>query len=99
MKRDYPAAVLVHREGCPEAPSGLIPMATADIARAYPNGRMHHCYHFSLFPKGLVETMAYPPHAYEESSVTYPDATRPMCSVCMGTHGTLDALILPPGVR
>ena len=30
--------------------------------------------------------------------VTYPDATRPMCTVCMGTHGVLDTLILPPGV-
>ena len=32
------------------------------------------------------------------ASATYADATRPMYSVCMGTHGTLDVLILPPGV-
>ena len=74
-------------------------MDTRAIAHQYPNGRMHSCYHFSLFPKGLVETMVYPPHAYEESSVLYADAARPLCAVCMGTHGALDSLILPPGVR
>jgi hypothetical protein len=46
--------------------------ATADIARAYPNGRMHSCYHFT---------------------------TRPLCAMCRGTHGTLDALTLRPGAR
>jgi hypothetical protein len=38
-------------------------------------------------------------HADEPSTVTYPDAARPLCAVCMGTHGTLDALILPSGAR
>ena len=105
LRRDYPPAVLVHSEDCEDVISLrrhgeiLIPMATADIARAYPNGRMHSCYHFSLQARGVVQTMTYPPHAYEPSSVVYPDADRPLCAVCMGTHGTLDVLILPPGAR
>ncbi|GIE89408.1 hypothetical protein SAMN06264365_111161 [Actinoplanes regularis] len=104
-KREYSPAVLVHSESCPDAISlrargvGLIPMATPAIAQAYPNGRMHNCFHFTLQARGLVETVQYPPHAYEESSVIYPNASMPLCAVCMGTHSALDRLILPPGVR
>jgi hypothetical protein len=103
--REYPPAVLVHSESCPDVASlrahgvALIPMVTPAIARAYPNGRMHSCYHFTLQARGVVETVQYPPHAYEESTVVYDDAPRPLCAVCMGTHGSLDRLILPPGVR
>jgi hypothetical protein len=102
MPREYPPAVLVHSENCEDVINlrlhgeSLIPMATADIARAYPNGRMHNCYHFSLHARGVVQTMTYPPHAYEPSTVMYPDTARALCEVCMGTHGVLDALILPP---
>ena len=105
MTREYPPAVLVHSENCEDMINLrrhreiLIPMATPDLARAYPNARMHNCYHFSLQARGVVQTMTYPPHAYEASTVTYPDAVRELCAVCMGTHGTLDALILPPGAR
>ena len=104
-RREYPPAVLVHSESCADvtnlrARGEILPsMATQDIARAYPNGRMHNCYHFTLQARGVVQTMQYPPHPYEESSVAYADATMPLCSVCMGTHGSLDRLILPPGVR
>jgi len=103
--REYPPAVLVHSESCPDVAdlrahgAALIPMVTPVIARAYPNGRMHSCYHFTLQARGVIETMQYPPHEYEESTVVYEDAPRPLCTVCMGTHGTLDRLILPPGVR
>jgi hypothetical protein len=105
MPREYPPAVLVHAEDCEDviglrrAGEALIPMVTPEIARAYPNGRMHSCYHFTLQTRGVVQTMTYPPHAYDPSTVTHPDAARPMCTVCMGTHGTLDTLILPPGAR
>ena len=104
-KREYPPAVLVHSESCPDVVtlrgSGvtLIPMITPAIAHAYPNGRMHNCYHFTLQSRGVVETVLYPHHPYEESTVVYDEATMPLCSVCMGTHGVLDRLILPPGVR
>jgi hypothetical protein len=104
-KRDYPPAVLVHSESCPDVATlrtsgvALIPMATPAIARAYPNGRMHNCYHFTLQARGVVETVHYPPHQYEQSTVVYDDATMPLCAVCMGTHGVLDRLSLPPGTR
>ena len=105
MGREYPPAVLVHQENCSDVMSArkagevFITMATRDIAKAYPNGRMHSCYHFGLFASGVVQPMSYPPHEYKPSTVTYPDAMRALCEVCMGTHGALDALILPPGVQ
>ena len=105
MPREYPPAVLVHAETCEDVITlrrhgeTLIPMATPDIARTCPNGRMHLCYHFTLQARGVVQTMTYPPHAYAPSTVIYPDAVRPLCEVCMGTHGALDALILPPEAR
>ncbi|BCY07176.1 hypothetical protein [Actinoplanes sp. L3-i22] len=104
-KREYPPAVLVHAESCPDVATlrrrrvTLIPMITPVIAQTYPNGRMHNCFHFSLQSQGVVETVQYPPHSYEESTVMYDDAAIPLCTVCMGTHGVLDRLILPPGVR
>lgn len=103
--REYPPAVLVHSESCPDVAAlrargvFLIPMVTQAIARAYPNGRMHNCYHFTLQARGVVETVQYPPHAYEESTVVYADTPRPLCAVCMGTHSAADRLILPPGAR
>ncbi|MFC3992295.1 hypothetical protein [Actinoplanes siamensis] len=74
-------------------------MITPAIARTYPHGRMHNCFHFMLQNRGVVEVVQYPPHPYEESTVVYDDAAMPLCAVCMGTHGVLDHLILPPGVR
>ena len=105
MPNEYPPAVLVHAESCADVISLrrhgeiLIAMATVDIARAYPNGRMHSCYHFTLQVRGVVETITYPPHKYQESTVTYSDARRPLCTTCMGTHGALDVLILQPEAR
>jgi len=61
-KREYPPAVLVHSEPCPDAATlrghgvTLTPMITPAIARAYPNGRMHNCYHFTLQGRGVVES-------------------------------------------
>jgi len=103
--REYPPAVLVHSESCPDVATprthvaALIAMETPAIARAYPNARMHSCYHFTLQARGVVESVQYPLHEYEESTVVYADAPRALCTVCMGTHGSLDRLILPPGVR
>ena len=98
--RDYPPAVIVHRPDCPDARGRLWPrLATADIARRYPNGKQHHCYHFHQNSIGVVEQVEYPPHTYEKSTVTYPDAARAMCGYCGGTHGVLDALQLSPDAR
>lgn len=105
VKREYPPAVQVHTQSCPDVISArdrgevFMPMGTRDIATTYPNGRMHSCHHFSPFPQGVVQPMIYPPHAYEASSVIHSDATRALCSVCMGTHATIDALLLPPGMQ
>jgi hypothetical protein len=100
MSREYPPAVLVHSPHCPDVRGRLLPtLPTATIARRYPNGRMHSCYHFTVQASGVAEPMEYPPHGYEASTVDYPGAARPMCRVCMGTHGVLDALVLPPGVQ
>ncbi|GIF01114.1 hypothetical protein [Paractinoplanes rishiriensis] len=97
-KREYPPAVVVHRPDCAELQGRLLSqLATAEIARQYPNGKPHHCYHMHHDAVGVVEPVEYPAHPYEESTVTYPDASRPMCRVCGGTHGVLDALVLPPG--
>ncbi len=49
MPREYPPAVLVHSDSCDDVISlrrhgeSLIPLPTPDIARTYPNGRMHSC--------------------------------------------------------
>jgi hypothetical protein len=99
-KRDYPPSVIVHRPDCPDAQGRPWPrLATAEVARRYPNGKQHHCYHFHQNSIGVVEQVEYAPHEYEKSTVTYPDATRALCGFCGGTHGVLDALDLPPGVR
>jgi hypothetical protein len=100
VSREYPPAVVVHAPGCADIRGRILPtLPTPEIARHYPNGRMHSCYHFTLQPTGVVESIEYAPHAYEQSTVRYPDAPRPCCTVCGGTHGTLDALILPPGAE
>lgn len=99
-KRDYPPAVVVHRSDCADVLGRLLPqLPTAEIARLYPNGQRHHCYHHRRDPVGMVEQVEYPPHEYEKSTVIYPDATRALCGYCGGTHGVLDVLELPPAVR
>jgi hypothetical protein len=95
---EYPPAVLVHRPDCPDVAGLLLSrLPTAEIARQHPNGRMHGCYHFHQNSIGVVEVVQYPPHAYEPSTVVYPDAAlaRALCRLCGGTHGVLDQLILP----
>lgn len=99
-KRDYPPAVIVHRPDCPDIVGRrLARQATAVIAHQHPNGKPHRCYHFHQNSVGVVEVVEYAAHAYEESTIDYPDATRRMCGFCGGTHGVLDALVLPPGAR
>lgn len=98
--RDYPPAVLVHRPDCLDVRGRLLPqLPTPEIARLHPNGKPHNCYHFHQNSIGIVEPVEYPAHPYEESTVTYSDATRPLCGYCGGTHGVLDALELPPDAR
>ena len=100
MGREYPPSVVVHRPDCfVIIGDGLLPMATAQIALNHPNGRQHGCYQFHQHSIGVVQVVKYPAHRYKPGHVTYPDADKPMCSICGGTHGVLEALFLPPGVR
>lgn len=101
VKREYPPAVRVHGTGCPEIKSVLqtltrLPLAM--IAKDYPNGEPHHACLRRTDPEGVIEVVEYPPHPYEKSSIFPPDANKPLCSYCKGTHGLLDTLTLPPGV-
>ncbi|MEU4244251.1 hypothetical protein [Actinoplanes sp. NPDC026619] len=99
-KRDLPPAVIVHRPDCLDVHDRLLrQLPTAEIARLYPNGRRHDCFQFHQNSVGVVEEVHYLPHEYEESEETAPDAVRLLCRRCGGTHGVLDALVLPPGAR
>jgi hypothetical protein len=98
-KRDYPPAVRVHGIDCPEIKGLLLPrLAMTEIVQQYPNGTPHLVCLSGGDRVGVIEAVKYPDHAYKESSVSPPDATRPLCDYCKGTHGVLDQLILPPGV-
>lgn len=98
MSRHYPPAPLVHRPNCVKvADMPLRPMPTPDIVRRHPNARRHDCYQFHQNSMAVVEPVTYPVHSYRPSDVMYPDADKALCVVCGGTHGMLDALILPPG--
>ena len=91
--RDLEPSKLVHSLECPVVQGKRIPLLTTpEIARQYPNAKMHLCYHFTL---GLVETVRYEPHNYRPSTVKYPDATKACCRECGGTHGLLDTALLP----
>ena len=98
--REYPPAVIVHRPDCQDLQGRQLPrLTTPEIARQHPNGKPHRCYHFHQNSVGVVEQVEYPPHSYEESSVMYADATKPLCGFCGSTHGVLDVLILPVNAR
>jgi hypothetical protein len=98
--RDYPPAPQIHRPNCPGIPPGALPvLTTPEIARRYPNGVMHNCYHFKANPNGFVEPVVYPEHDYKPSTLKPADARRPWCGTCRGTHGAEqmdgDGLLLP----
>lgn len=98
--RDYPPAPQIHRPGCPGITAGALPeLPTPEIARRYPNGVMHNCYHFHQNPTGVVEPVSYPEHGYVPSTIKPDDARCPWCGICRGTHGDaqVDAggLLLP----
>lgn len=100
-KREYPPAVRVHGLTCPEIKTVLLMLTRlpmAEIAKEYPNGEPHLACLSGGDEVGVIEVVEYPDHVYETSSVVYPDATKPLCAYCKGTHGPLDALVWPPGV-
>jgi hypothetical protein len=86
--RDYPPAHIVHEAKCPAAPLGLFAFK-ATVLAAYPNSRPHTCISRETVTYNrlvVVEPVGYPRHAYEPSGATQPDATRPLCRTCRGTH-------------
>jgi hypothetical protein len=98
---DYPPTVRVHGVTCEEIKDrlpGLTRLSRAQILQYYPNGQPDLACLSPGDTVGVIEVVEYPPHGYEASTVVYPNATKPLCAVCGGTHGTVDALILPPGV-
>lgn len=97
-KREFPPAVRVHHVDCAEIRGLLLArLPSAEIVRRYPNGAPHHACLSPCDAVGVIEVVEYPAHAYERSSVFPPDAVKPLCAYCKGTHGVLDRLILPSG--
>jgi len=98
-KREYPPAVRVHGINCQEIEGLLLSrLPVPEIVCQYPNGERHQACLSPSASTGVIEAVEYRAHRYEKSSVCPPDATRPLCAYCKGTHGVLDLLILPPGV-
>ena len=100
VMRDYPPAVRVHGLECPDIPAHLLlsRLPMAEIAKDYPNGEPHLRCLSGGDRVGRIEVIEYPPHDYEVSSQHPPDAPRPLCAYCKGTHGILDVLTLPTSV-
>jgi hypothetical protein len=95
--RDYPPAVAVHTRTCHEVPPLMIARPVAAVARDHPNGRPHDCVNpHERNAWVVVIPVRYPPHQYRPSErYRQPDATRPLCDVCGGTHGqATDRLII-----
>lgn len=86
--RDYPPAPLIHRPDCPGITPGAFPVLdTPEIARRFPNGKLHRCYDFRANATGAVEPAVYAAHGYVPSTIKLEDARRFLCRHCRGTHG------------
>jgi hypothetical protein len=98
--REYPPSVIVHSPDCVDVRGRILArLPRADIIAQHPNGKPHHGCLTASAMVGVIEPIEYPPHDYEPSSQQPDDASKPLCSYCGGTHGVLDALILPPHSR
>jgi hypothetical protein len=87
--RDYPPACVIHEADCPEAPTGRLVLRASGLREAYPNGRPHTCFTRATVLSNrdvIAETIEYDPHPYQPSGATLPDAVRPLCRICRGTH-------------
>ncbi|SDT35021.1 hypothetical protein [Actinoplanes derwentensis] len=93
--RDYPPQPWIHQADCTDAPPGPLALRATAIRELYPYGRPHHCFDRPTVTYNR-ECVAEPwsesdpePHRYSESTIQPPDAVRPLCEVCRGTHGEL----------
>jgi hypothetical protein len=91
--REYPAAHVIHEARCEEAPAGLLTFRAHLIPAVHPNARAHTCVSYATVQHDR-EVVAEPgdgrDHLYEPSATRPPDATRPLCRHCSGTHGEVD---------
>lgn len=88
-RRDYPPAHTIHEANCPDAPPGLMVFRAGGLAAAYPTGMPHTCFTretVRLNREVVAEPVEYEPHSYQPSGATQPDAVRPLCRTCRGTH-------------
>ena len=88
-RRHYPPAHTIHEVGCPDAPKGLITFRARGLAQAYPNAMPHTCFTRETVRQDrevVAEAVEYEPHPYRPSGATQPDAVRPLCRTCRGTH-------------
>lgn len=96
-KRDYPLAVVVHQPNRPHVQARPLSQLSTLRSPSCTKPQAAPPFHFPQHAVGVVEPVEFPAHLYEESTVTYPDATCPMCRACGGIHGVLDVLQLSPG--
>jgi hypothetical protein len=86
--RHYEPARVVHKATCPDAPQGFVLRAVA-VMQAHPNATLHNCLTpiaVRQNPEVTTEAVTYEPHLYHPSAATQPDAVRPLCRTCRGTH-------------
>lgn len=87
--RHYLPAHVVHEAGCSDAPTRRIAFRASVLWQAYPNGVPHTCFTRETVSHNravVVEAVVYDSHPYQESGAHQPDAVRPLCRVCRGTH-------------
>ncbi len=90
--KEYPPAHTIHEARCPEAPAGLFSFRAGNLGQAYPNARPHHCFTRDTVRMNLpvvAEHIAYQAHPYEPSTLRPEDASKALCKICRGTHGSL----------
>jgi hypothetical protein len=105
MPREYPPAVLVHAESC-EDMFNLRRQGGGKDPDGYPGPGPRlsqrpeaHCNPSACRREESSRRWSTRRLRFEPSTVLYPDAARALAAVRMGTHGTLDILILPPGAQ
>jgi hypothetical protein len=89
MMRDYPPAPVIHDADCPDAPTGQLVFPAGGLRQTYPHGVPHTCFTRDTVLRNrdvIAETIHYEPHLYQPSGATQPDAARPLCRTCRGTH-------------
>jgi hypothetical protein len=104
--RDYPPAHTIHELGCPEAPTDLIAFRARGTREAHPNGFPHTCVTSDTVKHNrevVAEPPSFEPHPYAPSAAEQPDATRPLCRTCRGTHPNepeaVHGLLHPPQIQ